>query len=109
MQGDIVVSSDGTNISVAVSKNELAAVWTPGEGEKASDTTTRQTPVVEDNSATTQTDSGSTYIVNINTKKFHLPTCPSVKKMKESNKMTFTGSREDLINQGYDPCQNCNP
>ncbi|PWT27039.1 ComEC/Rec2 family competence protein [Butyrivibrio fibrisolvens] len=109
LQGDIVVSSDGTNISVAVSKNELAAVWTPGVGETASDTTTRQTPVVEDNSATTQTDSGVTYIVNINTKKFHLPTCPSVKKMKESNKMTFTGSREDLINQGYDPCQNCNP
>ncbi len=49
------------------------------------------------------------YILNINTKKFHTPQCSSVSQMKESNKETFTGSREDVIVQGYTPCDQCNP
>ena len=50
-----------------------------------------------------------TYILNTNTKKFHLPSCSSVNQMKESNKQTYTGNRDDLISQGYDPCKKCNP
>ncbi len=53
--------------------------------------------------------SKSTYILNTNTKKFHLPTCSSVNKMSASNKQEYTGSREDLIDLGYSPCGNCNP
>ena len=52
---------------------------------------------------------GNTYILNTNTKKFHYPSCSSVKQMKESNKQVYTGSREDIISQGYDPCKRCNP
>jgi DNA-entry nuclease len=52
---------------------------------------------------------GTTYIVNTNTGKFHYPTCRSVSTMKESNKMEYTGSRDDLISQGYEPCKICNP
>lgn len=51
----------------------------------------------------------STYIVNVNTKKFHYPSCSSVKQMSDKNKQTYTGSRDDLISQGYDPCKKCNP
>jgi len=29
--------------------------------------------------------------------------------MKESNKIVFVGSREELIAKGYHPCKNCNP
>lgn len=50
-----------------------------------------------------------TYIVNINTGRFHYPECSSVKQMKDKNKMEFTGDRQELISQGYQPCQNCNP
>ena len=50
---------------------------------------------------------GTTYIININTGKFHYPDCRSVKQMKESNKMEYTGSREELIGEGYSPCGNC--
>lgn len=53
-------------------------------------------------------DSG-TYILNTNTKKFHLPNCSSVNKMKDSNKEEYTGSRDDVINRGYEPCKKCNP
>ncbi len=49
------------------------------------------------------------YIANTNTYKFHYPNCKSVKKMSESNKWYFTGTRDQLIGQGYSPCQNCNP
>lgn len=50
-----------------------------------------------------------TYILNTNTHKFHLPTCSSVKQMSEANKESFTGSRDTLISEGYEPCKRCNP
>lgn len=49
------------------------------------------------------------YIANTNTKKFHLPSCSSVTDMKESNKWYFTGTRDELIAQGYEPCKRCKP
>ena len=51
----------------------------------------------------------TTYILNTNKKKFHYPACSSVKQMKDKNKRVFTGSRENVITQGYEPCQKCNP
>ena len=50
-----------------------------------------------------------TYILNINTKKFHRPDCSSLSRTKEENKETFTGSKDNLIQQGYEACKNCNP
>ncbi len=49
------------------------------------------------------------YIVNTNTRRFHLPSCSSVREMKESNRENFTGSREELIEEGYIPCGKCRP
>lgn len=51
----------------------------------------------------------ATYVLNANTNKFHLPGCSSVSRMKESNRREFTGTREELIAQGYEPCSKCNP
>lgn len=55
------------------------------------------------------TSGARTYICNTNTKKFHYPDCKSVKQMKEKNKLERSCTREELINEGYDPCGNCNP
>lgn len=66
-----------------------------------------QTESVKETSALVST--GTEYILNTNTKKFHYPSCSSVKQMKASNKKEYTGSRDDLIAQGYDPCKKCNP
>lgn len=52
---------------------------------------------------------GTSYVVNKNSKKFHNPSCDSVKDMKEKNKMYYEGTRDELIQQGYDPCKRCNP
>ena len=49
------------------------------------------------------------YILNTNTKKFHIPGCGSVAKMKEKNKQVFYGTREEAIAAGYDPCGKCHP
>lgn len=57
-------------------------------------------------------DDGSdkgTYIVNLSSKKFHTEDCPSISKIKEDNKKIYTGSRQNLINNGYEPCKQCNP
>ena len=51
----------------------------------------------------------ATYILNVNTDKFHLPGCSSVGQMSEKNKREFTGTREEAIAQGFDPCKRCNP
>ena len=56
-----------------------------------------------------QNSNQSTYVLNDNTKKFHKPNCSSVKRMNEENKKEWTGERETLIEQGYEPCGNCNP
>ena len=66
-----------------------------------------------DASAGTGKTSGNTekrtYVLNENTKKFHTPECSGVKDIKEGNKKTFTGSREELIKEGYSPCGRCKP
>ena len=58
-----------------------------------------------------RTESGEqgSYVLNTNTHKFHRPECGSVSDMKAANREDFEGSREDLLRQGYEPCQNCNP
>ena len=54
-------------------------------------------------------NTGSYSIVgNINSLIFHRTTCPTVKRMNESNKKYFA-SRIDALNQGYSPCKVCNP
>ena len=49
------------------------------------------------------------YVLNTNTGKFHKPGCASVKQMSAKNKKKVHDTRKSLINQGYDPCKNCNP
>lgn len=58
---------------------------------------------------TTQSDSVADYVVNRNSMKFHFPDCPSVEKMKESNREFFTGTRQELLDRGCSPCGSCKP
>ena len=50
-----------------------------------------------------------TYILNTNSKKFHLPDCPGATAISEDNREKVTCTRDELIEQGYDPCGNCKP
>lgn len=49
------------------------------------------------------------YVLNTNSKKFHLPSCSSVDQMSPKNREDVEGTRENLIAKGYDPCKRCNP
>ena len=76
-------------------------------GESSADGT-----IVNDTSAqeeTSQSEETQTYVLNTNTHKFHKPGCYSVEKIKPESYAEFTGTREEAIAYGYDPCKNCNP
>ncbi len=62
---------------------------------------------VEDNSVIEEIKSeNATYIGNKNTKKLHLATCQSAKKLKEENREYFSNISDA---KGYTKCQICNP
>ena len=65
--------------------------------------------IVKVTTSPTAKPAAKTYILNKNTKVFHKPSCSSVKQMKDSNKRTFTGTRAQVVDMGYRPCQRCNP
>ncbi|MBO5461599.1 MAG: DNA/RNA non-specific endonuclease, partial [Ruminococcus sp.] len=62
-----------------------------------------------DNTASSAGDEQGDYILNTNSKKFHTPDCSGANLMKASNRQEYSGSRDLLIKQGYEPCKTCNP
>ena len=118
LHGDITIGFDGSKWYVTTQKQASEEdIFTPGEDSNfVSDSeednngnknnTGGEDITRGDGSAAT----GMDYIANKNTKKFHYPGCKSVKQMKESNKRYFNGvTREYMIENGYDPCGNCDP
>lgn len=90
--------------TTAESSPEPAPTPAPGPEPEPAPAVEPVTPAPE-----SSTPVGTTYILNTNTHKFHYPSCSSVGQMKESNKKEYTGNRDDVIAQGYDPCKRCNP
>lgn len=122
--GTIIATSDGKRITFNVPASET---WKAGEpsgtdSELNSNATVHTSPqsqsqnekstnVTEESSvdANRKATKETTYILNTNTKKFHYPTCSSVNEMAEKNKKVYSGSREEIITMGYQPCKRCNP
>lgn len=50
-----------------------------------------------------------TYVINTDSRKFHYPSCSRAKEISDANRSEYTGTRDDLIAQGYDPCGTCKP
>lgn len=61
--------------------------------------------------STTQYNTGEKqeYIVNTSSRKFHLPSCSAVSKIKQENKKAYIGYRDNLVKNGYEPCGQCKP
>ncbi len=49
------------------------------------------------------------YILNISSRKFHLPDCPAAAEIRADNRLAFFGTREEAVAQGYEPCGWCRP
>lgn len=102
----------GITIDYATGKSSLGGTSTATT--KASTTKVTTTRAVTTTKATTVATTAAgvsnvTYIGNRNSKKFHEPTCGSVDRMNESNKVYFYCSRADVVADGYEPCGNCDP
>ena len=49
------------------------------------------------------------FVLNTSSMKFHSHDCKSVGTIKKNNKASYTGTREELIKDGYSPCDSCTP
>lgn len=106
-QGSIIATSNGKKITWNTAPS---TTWKSGENTQSSTTkksskkSTAKKSTVSDSSA-----KNATYIINANTKKFHLASCSSVKRMSAKNIKYTKKTRSTLIKEGYSPCKNCNP
>lgn len=89
-QGTIVCTSDGETVTFTTEVNSQAD---PFAGIGPNSTQPKETE----------------YVLNTGTMKFHLPTCSSVSQIDRNNRQDYTGTREEVIGMGYDPCGRCKP
>ena len=83
--GTVVIGSDGQNYTVRSEKTATDAELNPTD--PAASSTAQQA-----------------YIGNVNSKKFHLPTCPNLPA--EKNQILFS-SYDEAVAAGYSPCSTC--
>ena len=83
--GAIVIGSDGQNYTIRTEKTATDAELNP-----------------TDPAASPTAQQG--YIGNVNSKKFHLPSCANLPA--EKNQILFS-SYEEAIAAGYSPCSSC--
>lgn len=91
LQGDIICTSNGQTVTFQVNRNENTDTF-GGIGGNS-----------------TQQGGIQSYVLNTNSMKFHDASCSSAQKISRKNRKDYTGSRDDLINQGYSPCGYCHP
>lgn len=70
------------------------------EGETPAETTTGNGQAAEGE---------ETYVLNVNSHRFHRPDCSGVASISHNNRRDYTGTRDALIAQGYTPCGTCKP
>ncbi len=97
LQGTIIMRSDGKTIDWSTEQNATEAeLFTAPFDQRYVDVRT----FIDDEEIA--------YVGNSHTLRFHNPDCPSVIEMKPENRVTFS-TREEAIEQGYQPCGRCNP
>lgn len=138
MQGEITAVSDGQTINFSTAKNAAAeTLANAGAGQNANQTSggnsatqTAGSGQNTDGAATARAEgaaaiapanadggnadgaagaSASSYVLNTNSHKFHLPGCSSVDTISPKNRKDVNESREQIIREGYAPCKRCNP
>lgn len=121
-QGTIIAYSNGNEITFNV---EPTDDWSIGNAEYAESASTQVKRAWAEATQAVKQESGEetlevtdvpeeqeeeiTYVLNMNSMKFHKPGCDSVKDMKEKNRKDVTLSRDEVVELGYEPCKRCNP
>ena len=130
MQGEITAVSDGQTINFSTAKNAAAeTLANAGAGQNANQTGGASSVAQNAGSgaltaaaiASANADGGnadgvagagtttSSYVLNTNSHKFHLPSCSSVDTISPKNRKDVNESREQIVSEGYAPCKRCNP
>lgn len=99
INGSVICSSNGEIVSFSFCKNT---------GLPAFDDEDNKTSVSE-NIILSADGKEVTYVGNKSSKKLHLPSCDSVKDMKEKNREYFFGECQEAIELGYTMCGSCKP
>ena len=106
--GHVVAHSDGKTVEFSVSRNG-SGIAASGK-ELSASSSAQQNTLTQSSGKSTKKDAVTvTYILNTNSKKFHLPSCHSARKIKEGNKKDFSGSRQEVLELNYQPCGICKP
>lgn len=93
-----------TEATTTAAETTTAATEPPTEAP-----TTPPAPVQEETPAEQPVENTRTYVINTSSRKFHYPSCSRAKEISDANRSEYTGTRDDLIAQGYDPCGTCKP
>jgi competence protein ComEC len=107
MHGDITCNSDGKHLTFSKEKKaSKEALWLPGPSKN-------QTMIKNGMLVAAPKDieipKGTTYVINAKTWRFHLVKCSSVKEISEKNIAYSTLTAEELVSEGFIPCNHCNP
>lgn len=94
LQGDIICVSDGQSLQFRAERNENTDTF-GGIGGNSTQAT--------------QPGTQANYVLNTNSMKFHDPGCTSARKINPKNRKDYYGTRQELLDQGYEPCGNCHP
>ena len=91
-QGDIICTSDGKSVTFTTQNN------------------TYTDPSISDNqNSSDREEEVHDYVGNTDSKKFHYADCRHAETMSEDKKFYYTGTREEMLEMGYEPCGTCDP
>lgn len=83
-QGHIVCSSDGRTVRFETERSIAP-----------------QTPI--------PLDYLESFVLNSNSRRFHSPDCDGIPDISERNRENYYGTRQALLDEGYEPCGRCDP
>lgn len=86
---------------------EVEINYQTGDSHALNQNSSSQSSSVSSNSKVSAT--GNEFILNTSSKKIHRPNCEALKNTKPQNQKSVTKSCAELINEGYSPCQLCQP
>ena len=109
LQGHIICTSNGESLSFTTERNTYADTFNTTPSATNPTTLTPHQPEANPSSTAPSDTPKTSYVLNTNTKKFHYPSCSSVKQMADKNRTDIISTREEIIAMGYEPCGRCNP
>lgn len=116
-QSTITKTENVTEIQETTSTEEATTESEPSINEENNENNSNNNAEANENNneetepyiAATTSANLFTYVLNTSTKKFHVPSCSDVKKIKNTNYSEYTGTYDEVTSMGYVACKKCRP